>query len=217
MELESEIINDINISFTLAKSIFENLDYEKFKKLKFTQDSLYSSSKVKGSKRLVDIILKSTNNNYNITITDGTANIGTDTIFLAKYFDKINSIEISDDSFIALENNVKLLGERNNINCIKGDSNLEIKKLYQDIIYIDAPWGGTNYKNYENLKLYLGEVEILDFYKNNKELSNIFVFKVPYNYDFEYLKQYIDDKIVIYPYKKDNRVKFFYIVIEKNT
>ena len=207
----------ININYSYAKKIFESLSYDNYKKLIFTNESLYSSSKVKGSKRLVDIILKTTNNNNNITITDGTANIGTDTIFLAKYFDKINSIEISEDSFIALENNVKLLGERNNINCIKGDSNSEISNLSQDVIYIDAPWGGTNYKNYDNLKLYLGEVEILDFYKKNKELSSVFVFKVPYNYDFEYLKQYIDDKIVIYPYKKDNRIKFFYIVIEKNT
>ena len=82
--------NDINISFTIAKTIFENLEYDMFKKLKFTKDSLYSSSKIKGSKRLVDIILKSTNNRSNITITDGTGNIGTDTIYLAKIFTKIN-------------------------------------------------------------------------------------------------------------------------------
>ena len=213
MELESEF----NISFTLAKTIFDSLNYETFKRLKFTQDSLYSSSKVKGSKRLLDIILKTTNNNKEITITDGTANIGTDTIFLSKYFKKINSIEIIKDSYDALKNNVNVLNEKENITCINGDSNLEIKKLAQDIIYIDAPWGGVNYKNYDTLKLYLGDTEILDFYKSNKQYSDIFIFKVPYNYDFEYLKKYIEDKIVIYPYKKDNRVKYFYIVIEKNT
>lgn len=207
--------SDINISFTIAKTIFENLDFETFKKLKFTKDSLYSSSKIKGSKRLADIILKSTNNRVNITITDGTGNIGTDTIYLSRIFTKVNSIELSEENFIALENNVNVLNEYKNIRCINGDSNEEIKKLTQDVIYIDAPWGGINYKNFNTLKLYLGEVEILDFYKNNKDLSDIFVFKVPYNYDFEYLKQYIDDSITIYPYKKENRIKFFYIVIQK--
>lgn len=208
---------EFNISFNLAKTIFENLNYDTFKKLKFTQDSLYSSSKITGSKRLLDVILKTTNNNKDITITDGTANIGTDTIYLSKYFKNINSIEIIKESYEALKNNINILNDKENIKCINGDSNLEIKKLTQDIIYIDAPWGGVNYKNYDTLKLYLGDTEILDFYKSNKQYSDIFIFKVPYNYDFEYLKKYIEDKIVIYPYKKDNRVKYFYIVIEKNT
>ena len=208
---------DFNISFNLAKTIFENLNYDTFKKLKFTQDSLYSSSKITGSKRLLDVILKTTNNNKDIIITDGTANIGTDTIYLSKYFKYINSIEIIKESYDALKNNINILNDKENIKCINGDSNLEIKKLVQDIIYIDAPWGGVNYKNYDTLKLYLGDTEILDFYKSNKQYSDIFIFKVPYNYDFEYLKKYIEDKIVIYPYKKDNRVKYFYIVIEKNT
>lgn len=208
---------EFNISFNLAKTIFENLNYDTFKKLKFTQDSLYSSSKITGSKRLLDVILKTTNNNKDIIITDGTANIGTDTIYLSKYFKYINSIEIIKESYDALKNNINILNDKENIKCINGDSNLEIKKLVQDIIYIDAPWGGVNYKNYDTLKLYLGDTEILDFYKSNKQYSDIFIFKVPYNYDFEYLKKYIEDKIVIYPYKKDNRVKYFYIVIEKNT
>ena len=212
-----ELGTEFNISFTLAKTIFENLNYDIFKKLKFTQDSIYSSSKITGSKRLLDVILKTTNNNRDITITDGTANIGTDTIYLSKYFKNINSIEIIRESYDALKNNINILNDKENINCIYGDSNLEVKKLNQDLIYIDAPWGGVNYKNYDNLKLYLGDTEILDFYKSNKQYCDIFIFKVPYNYDFEYLKKYIEDKIVIYPYKKDNRVKYFYIVIEKNT
>ena len=158
--------NIIKISFTYAKSIFDNLSIEQFNKLLFTEESIYSSSKIEGSKLLKNIILENFCNN-NIIITDGTANIGTDSIFLSNYFDKINSVEISNINYKALTNNVNVF-EKSNINTILGDIILVIENLIQDIIYIDAPWGGRDYKKNDKMKLYLGDLEILDFYKKYK-------------------------------------------------
>lgn len=203
--------NIIKVSFSYAKLIFDNLSIEEFNNLIFTDESIYSSSKVEGSNLLKNIIIDNIKDN-NIIITDGTANIGTDSIYLSKYFKKINSIEISNINHKALVNNINVF-KKNNINPILGDVINEINNLEQDVIYIDAPWGGRNYKKNDNMKLYLGNMEILEFYKNFKDKAKIFIFKVPFNYNFEYLKNNINKKIIIYPFKKDNKIKFFFILI----
>ena len=62
--------NIIKISYTYAKSIFDNLSVEQFNKLLFTEESIYSSSKIEGSKLLKNIIIDNLSEN-NIIITDG--------------------------------------------------------------------------------------------------------------------------------------------------
>ena len=203
--------NIIKISFTCAKSIFDNLSIEKYNKLLFTEESIYSSSKIEGSKLLKNIISENFSNK-DITITDGTANIGTDSIFLSNYFNKINSVEISNINYNALANNVSVF-EKTNINTILGDIIIVIENLIQDVIYIDAPWGGRDYKKNDKMKLFLGDLEILDFYKKFRNKAKVFIFKVPYNYDLDYLKTYINNKIIIYPFKKENKIKFFFLLI----
>ena len=203
--------NIIKISFTCAKSIFDNLSIEKYNKLLFTEESIYSSSKIEGSKLLKNIISENFSNK-DITITDGTANIGTDSIFLSNYFNKINSVEISNINYNALANNVNVF-EKTNINTILGDIIIVIENLIQDVIYIDAPWGGRDYKKNDKMKLFLGNLEILDFYKKFRNKAKVFIFKVPYNYDLDYLKTYINNKIIIYPFKKDSKIKFFFLLI----
>jgi hypothetical protein len=215
METNDDLNEVISVSFNFAKSIFNDINSEIYKKLNFTKDSIYSSSKISGSNKLIDVITKVTNNNFNIIITDGTANIGTDSIHMAKIFKSINSVELSKINFIALKNNVKILNNRENMNCYNGDINEVIGSLKQDLIYIDAPWGGRNYKNFNKLKLYLGEIEILDFYIKNKERAKYFIFKIPFNYDFDYLRKYIIDKVTIFPFKKDSKIKYFLLVIER--
>ena len=218
METTNEEENKIvNVSYNFTKTIFNNINNEIFKKIMFTTDSIYSSSKLKGSMKLIDIILKTTNNNLDLIITDGTANIGTDSIHMAEVFKHVNAIEYSIINFGALQNNVNVLNKRNNMKTYNGDTNDLIKEISQDLIYIDAPWGGPNYKEFNKLRLYLGNVEILNFYLENKDKAKYFVFKVPYNYDFDYFRGYIIDKVTIYPYKNESKIKYFLIVIERLT
>ena len=202
----------ISINYSYAKKIFESLSYDNYKKLIFTNESLYSSSKARGSKILINII-KNIFQNDDLVITDGTSNIGTDSIHLANEFKYVNCVEIDKNNFEALKNNTNILNLKKNIRVINGDINEEIKDLKQDIIYIDAPWGGKGYKELTKLKLYLGKVEILDFYLKNKDMANVFIFKIPFNYDFDYLRSYICTKVIIYPYIVNNVIKYFLLAI----
>lgn len=210
----------IKVDFNFIKKIFLNYDslsQDKRNKLMFTEDSIYSSSRLKGSKRLMDVINKYYPNNYEVRITDGTANIGTDSINMGTIYKKINSIEISKVNYNALSNNIKVFDLEDKIKCYNSDINIKIKDLEQDIIYIDAPWGGKEYKNDSNINLYLGNVEITDFYLNNRNKAETFIFKVPLNYNFNNLySKVINSKIFKHSYKKGAIIKYYLLVITKN-
>ena len=209
-QLDNKIVN-ININF--AKKIFNNVNEENFNKLKFTQESIYSSSRITGSKFLLKIIQKYYPNTKKLILTDGTANIGTDSINLAKYFKKINSIEFTEINFNSLENNVKIFKLENKIKIHHGDSNELVPKLKQDIIYIDAPWGGPEYKKLDKVKLYLGETEISEFYINNKNKALLFLFKVPKNYDFDNFEKITNKEYTKFPYRWNDNLKYYIIAI----
>ena len=181
-------------------------------KLQITEEGLYSVSKVDGAQFTINKIIENLGTK-DIIITDGTGNVGSDTIMFGINFKKVNSVEIKKDNFDALKNNVKQY-KLKNIKVINDDINKRIKKLKQDVIYLDAPWGGINYKTMNKLKLYLGDKEILDFVLENNKKAKLFVLKVPYNYDFEYLDNKMRDyKVIRYPYIKFDKIKYYIILI----
>jgi len=210
--LEKNNITSVDENF--IKKIFittENIDINK---IMFTNESIYSSSRSKGSKRLIDVIKKYYDTD-NVVITDGTANIGTDAINLSTVYKNINAVEISKINFKALSNNINLFKLEDRVKYYNADINKKIKDLTQDIIYIDAPWGGPEYKNNNNIDLFLGEVNIIDFYLENKMLADTFIFKVPYNYNFTLLYKKVKERIYKHSYKKGNVIKYYLLVIKK--
>jgi tRNA G37 N-methylase Trm5 len=204
----------IKVDINFIKKIFFNIDKVDTEKILFTDESIYSSSRLKGSKRLIDVINKYYDN-FDITITDGTANIGTDSINLATLYKKINAVELSPINYKALKNNISVFGLEKKILSYNQDINIQINDLEQNIIYIDAPWGGPEYKHSDKIKLYLGNVEIVDFYLKNRNKAETFIFKVPYNYNFSNLYNKIKDKINKHSYKKGSVIKYYLLVIKK--
>lgn len=183
------------------------------KKLMFTKESIYSVSGIAGALYTVDLIKKHYGSS-NIRITDGTANIGSDTVEFGIHFNRVNAIEYDLINFNALKNNIELYGLKN-VNLIHGDTNQQIQKLEQDVIFLDAPWGGTSYKNMRSVRLFLGKTEVTDFIVNNMERAKLFVLKVPYNYDFNYMFGKIKNRnISIYPFIKNDKTKYQIIIID---
>ena len=208
LELKNNKI--INIKKKLKRGIFNNSE-DKLDDLIFTKESIYSVSKEKGSKFLLEVIRKYFKETKNLILTDGTANIGSDSINLSKHFNKINSIELSEINYKALKNNIQVFGI-DNIDLYNDDTNKIISSINQDIIYIDAPWGGYNYKNKTQLDLYLGKINISNFYLNNKEHAKLFIFKVPYNYNLKLLQKIA--KVDIYEFTKNDKVVYLILVID---
>ncbi len=98
-----------------------------------------------------------------------------------------------------LENNINIY-KLNNVICLNLNCLDIIFTLKQDVIFIDPPWGGHEYKDKQNLRLNLGNIgieKLSNMFLNNK-ICNYVILKLPTNYDLNYLRNTIDeDKRII--------------------
>jgi len=160
----------------------EGVDYTK---LMMTQEGEYSMTRRQDSKRIVQKMLTLIGNT-NKHITDLTGNVGGDTIMFGLHFKSVDSIEHNQENFEALKNNVDVFGLKN-VTLHFGDST-RIYNWHTDVLYIDPPWGGPDYKEKENLDLYLADVRV-DMFVNHvieQPWKPRYIFlKLPRNYNFE--------------------------------
>jgi len=150
----------------------------------------YSISLPEKSKIIANLILKHIGSNE-ITITDAMACIGGDTLTFSQFFTKINAIEIDKVRFEYLKHNMELF-ECKNIEYINNDYLKIMENIKQDVIYIDPPWGGPEYKTKKNIKITIGEQKLEDICHKiiDKKLCKLLVLKLPFNYDLNELKFY---------------------------
>lgn len=118
----------------------------------------------------------------NMTITDATSCMGGDLIRFSKSFYMVNGVEIREDNYELLVQNIQHFDCKNvSINC---DDYLNIyDKLQQDVIYIDAPWNGPEYKSKKSVVLKLGDTEVSKLINSirDKKLSRYIFLKAPSN------------------------------------
>lgn len=204
------IIENVNNNF--KAQFFPQSNKINLAKIKVTTEGKYSISDNESSAKLIELIQKYFKTNH-LIISDGTGNNGSDTIAMGLVFDKINSIELDDLNYKVLENNVKIYGLKN-IDTYKGNSLDYFPKLQQDVIYIDAPWGGTNYKQYTRMDLEIGGKNLGQVYNEYKQYAKLFVFKIPKNYDFtNFIQTTMVTKYYIYLYIKNTKPKFFFMFV----
>ena len=162
-------------------------------------------------------------NPQKMTIIDYTAGVGGNVLSFSKYFNYVYGIEIDKVRASYLENNINIYGF-NNVKVINDCSiNFtceEMIKINPNIIFMDPPWGGTDYKNNDTLLLKLGNKSIEELIEDiiiifskhylNENNSNqpdcgprersinpanlnnkLIVLKLPKNYDVEYFYNYI--------------------------
>jgi hypothetical protein len=197
----------------LKKIYFPYIKGINYSDILVSTEGTYSISSNKGSSKLVYLLEKYFKSNK-VTITDGTGNNGSDSIALALKFKHVNSIELDKINYDVLKNNVAVY-KLNNIDIYNGDSIKIIPKLTQDVIYIDAPWGGQNYKEKSRMELYLGDLQLGDIYNKFKTHAKLFVFKIPKNYDFtNFIQTTGVEKYYIHAYiSNNNNIKYFLLFV----
>lgn len=163
-------------------------------KIKLTEEGKYSYTKTKHGQELINYLKSKIDNLKDLTVLDGTANMGSDTILFSLHCKNVIGIEINQENYNMLEHNTKLYNQ-DNIKLLLGDTTKDIFDLCFDMLYLDPPWGGEDYKENEVLDLYLGEKrfdlfikEVIDKYKMC-ELKYILL-KLPKNYNFARLKEF---------------------------
>jgi 16S rRNA G966 N2-methylase RsmD len=153
--------------------------------LQVSNEGLYSVSRPRDAEAISKIIMRSMDQKAStLTITDGTANIGGNVINFAKYFKFVNAVEISPFQCRILQHNVNVYKRKNvKIEC-KNYTDV-LRTLKQDIVFLDPPWGGLNYKSMRKLTLYLSGIPLEDIVNKLQDKAKLIVIKVPLNYDFQ--------------------------------
>ena len=178
-------INEVPVT----RAIFDK-KFPKFKKvnpslLKITNVGLYSIATPEISKSICYYILKYVKTNK-ITITDALGNVGGMTLMFAHIFDKTNVCEIIPLHCKVLSNNLTVYGLLNKVNIICGDYFDYMLKLKQDVIFLDPPWGGYNYKKATDLSLCLNNINIACIISELLKHTKYIFLLVPHNFNFDY-------------------------------
>lgn len=141
-----------------------------------------------------------------LTITDGTSSIGGNVIgFYLNGFTSVNACEINPvSSQILLHNLLTYNLPISNVYCC--DYMTIYKHLTQDVVFLDPPWGGSDYKKSTSLDLFMSGVNVSDLTIEllRDKRASLVALKVPYNFNFDSL-----DKKIIKNKSKMNIRKVF--------
>jgi hypothetical protein len=184
----------------------EGLD---FTKLKMTEEGSYSITRRRDAERIFYMLTQTIPDLNSLKVTDATACIGGDTINFALRCKHVDSIELKQDNFEALSNNVSQYG-LSNVTLHQGDST-KLFNWYTDILYIDPPWGGKTYKDHTELDLYISNKRIdtwLEEILLKRNRPTYIILKLPTNYNFKRFN-FLSNVDYIRPY----RIRTYIMVI----
>jgi hypothetical protein len=199
---------EINIPSKLKHMWFRDIkDKKKLNKLRLTRYSMYATSLPDHTEFLLDVLKCYFTDLRNLVVTDATACIGGNSRIFVGKFKHVNIIDISKLHIDILKHNFKILGiDKIGGFTIINDNYLTIGPcLKQDIIFIDAPWGGVDYKLQNNKSLYLKDMygktvdinDLIIYTLHDK--AKMIVLKVPKTYDttvFDELSLFKSIKVV---------------------
>ena len=168
--------------------------------LKSDTEGLYSLS----HKEDADALSKLIKDKYgDINIMDATAGIGGNSISFGSNFSNVISIELNSERFGMLKENIE---SRNLKNVLLNGSFMNFINMNYDLIFIDPPCGGPNYKLEPSLRLYIDNKRLRDITKILKEREKIVIWKLPFNYDLSDFKKF--------NYQIHNIKNYFIIIID---
>jgi precorrin-6B methylase 2 len=187
-------------------------------KLQMAPNSSYSITKPKDAKQIEEFINKHIGRK-NLSILDGTANVGGDVIHfgLNPNVEKVVAIEINAATFSKLQNNIRVYGLEKKIHAIHGNSLDIIEKCadgaHFDILFLDAPWGGTSYIKQKLLNLEMSGKKLVDVIKMAQKCRNIdnIILKIPFNYNLYQLIRLTEFHTIII--EKIKTTKGFYMIL----
>ena len=73
-----------------------------------------------------------------------------------------------------------------------------------DVLFLDPPWGGLNYKSFDKLMIYLDKIPLYDVINNIKKKISLVVLKLPNNFDISLFKNKLRKYTSITKQKKKN-------------
>jgi len=180
------------------------VDYDQ---LKLTPEGEYSVTKRQDSKKIIQCMRSLAGSLKGKTVADLTGNVGGDTIMFGLNFKHVDSYEWNPENYEVLKHNVGVY-DLKNVSLHQGDST-ELFQKHVDVLYLDPPWGGPDYKEKKELDLFMGKTSVSEYLKTviDSDWKPTYIFiKVPANFMFESLKNLHVKKILKF------KIRGFYLL-----
>lgn len=173
-------------------------------KLRIDEVGMYSISTPKKADIISRIILDCLQRKIpadQIVITDAMAGVGGNVISFSRHFGHVNATELDTKRFQFLVNNIGVF-ECRNVSTLNIDYMNIFTHIKQDVIFLDPPWGGKQYKEQEEIDILIGNVQLHDFCKKivQNYLCKLIVLKLPTNFNLDKLSGF--RKVKVYDLKK---------------
>lgn len=157
-----------------------------YNNLKLTTEGKYSITKRKDGEKIISIMKNVIGDLSSKTITDATACVGGDSIHFALNYKYVNSIEVNKENFEVLEHNVNEY-DLTNINTYQQDA-VSFFNWTTDVLYIDPPWGGVDYKQHKQMDLNISSKRLDEWIEEillRKNRPSYIFLKLPHNFNFD--------------------------------
>jgi hypothetical protein len=161
----------------------------------FTKEGIYSISSPARAEEIAKLIAAHHQDPKKLTICDLTACNGGDTIAFARAFGRVYSVELSPDNYAALVHNIHIYPKLTKlITPICGDLRAVIAEppCPFDVIHMDPPWGGLDYKDKGPLRFDIGGTPLTEIVVAASKISKHISVKLPRNFDCDWLAAALD-------------------------
>ncbi|CAI5720980.1 unnamed protein product [Peronospora destructor] len=133
---------------------------------------------------------------YPLVVTDGTACIGGNVLSFCDFFMHVNAIENNATRVQMLRHNLQVL-KKTNVTCIHANYLDVMLELQQDVVFLDPPWGGPEYKDLNKVDLFLGDVPLHEICTRLYSSTKCIILKVPSNFDDATFSQQVPGNVII--------------------
>jgi len=121
-------------------------------------------------------------------VADATACIGGNTYSFAQHFSTVHAYELDPVRAAYLAHNIRVLNIQN-VTVIGGDVLRRMNQPY-DLVFIDPPWGGPEYKQSESIQLTLSGKPLEDVCFQLSNYASHIALKTPTNFsEAEFLRE----------------------------
>ena len=201
----------IQVSHSIGKVdvLFADLKPEQRKLIQLDTVALFSVTDMLNSKtinKILNALCSCINiSTKKVTITDGCACVGGNVLAFSDIFKTVHAIEIDETRCKMLKYNMEEVCKKTNVKVYNDDYSKTYMTYSQDIIYLDPPWGGTQYTTTDKEdKLYLGKTTLIEYVNLLQTVCSVCTARVPSHYDVtNFAKQVIK-------YSVDNNNKLTY-------
>jgi 16S rRNA G966 N2-methylase RsmD len=178
-------------TYKVKKKFFRSIQKELVQRLQLDNEARYSLTENSLARIQAAIIADCVKSAGHVPaqsiITDGTASIGGNVFAFVNFFMGVHAVEVHEERSHMLAHNVDVLDLKQKVLVWCGDiACVEAASRYfrHDVLFLDPPWTGTNYKNMSKLSLFLSGKSLMQVCNEWADNTMLIALKLPLNFDF---------------------------------